>query len=532
MEAQVRRMRWTGYAMVALVLAMVGCGPAAPIRESAGAPTRVADDNASIVVAQAADADSLHPILISSTQSSNITRQILQGLYETDPVTGTFTPLLAESYSNPDPKTWEFKLRQGVKFHDGTPLTIDDVVYSYTLAITDPKSRMSTTKANVESAVAVDSSTVRIKTKSVYPAFLDNLASAVRIIPAGYAAQVGVDGFNKAPIGTGPYRFVEWKKDDHLTLQRFDEYWGPRPSVREIVWRPIPDAATRIASLETGQVDVIVNVPPTEAERLGSRDDLRVSKVSSMRTIYVGMNTGTGKATDVNEPLKNEKVRQAVQRAIDYQAIIRDVLRGDGMPVASTLVPQNFGFDPSLEPAPYDPVAARRLLAEAGYPDGVTLDFDVPSGRYLMDREVGEAVAVQLARAGIKTNLMVQEWGAFYEKYLGGKIKGLWLMGVGKDTTPDAHFFTYYHSKGRALYFRDAEVDGLIDTALGTLDDGARLEAFRQLQKVLLNKAHWAYLYQQTDIYGVRDRVNLQTTSNEWLYVERATVYAPTVALN
>ena len=483
-----------------------------------------ADTEARVVVSQATDADTLHPILISSTNSEMIARLMLEGLYETDPKTGKPIPLVAESYTNPDPKTWEFKLRKGVKFHNGEPVTAQDVAYSYEVAVEDPKTRLSTVKGNVEGSEIVDDSTIRIKTKVIYPAFLDNLAQDVRIIPANYTKQVGTDGFNLKPIGTGPYKFVEWIKDDHLTMVRNDDYWGEKPSIKEIVWKPIPDAATRVAALETGQSDLIVHLPPTEAQRLEGHRELTVSKVPSMRTIYIGMNTGTGKAQTVDEPLKDVKVRQAVQRAIDYDAIIRDVLKGDGLRVASTLVPSNWGFDKDLKPVEYNPEEAKKLLAEAGYPNGLTLDFDVPSGRYLLDREVGEAVAGQLAKVGIKTNLQIQEWGAFYDKYLGLKDKGLFLLGVGKDIYPDGHFFTYYHSKGRGFYFQDPEVDGLIDKSLSTLDENTRLDAFKQLQKMLLDKAHWAYLYQQMDIYGARNRLQFEPTADEWMHLEKSQV--------
>jgi peptide/nickel transport system substrate-binding protein len=497
--------------------------PAAKPAESKPA-AGTADTEAKIVASQATDADTLHPILISSTNSEMIARLIMEGLYETDPTTTKPVPLIAESFSNPDPKTWEFKLRKGVKFHNGEPVTVQDVAYSYEVAVADPKTRLTVAKANIEGTEIVDDSTIRVKTKTIYPAFLDNLASDVRIIPANYAKQVGTDGFNLKPIGSGPYKFVEWVKDDHLTLVRNDDYWGEKPKIKEIVWKPIPDAATRVAALETGQSDVIVHLPPTEAQRLEGHKELTVTKVPSMRTIYIGMNTGTGKAEAVDEPLKNVKVRHAIQRAIDYDAIIRDVLKGDGIRVASTLVSANWAFDKDLKPVEYNPEEAKRLLAEAGYPDGITVDFDVPSGRYLLDREVGEAVAGQLAKVGIKTNLMIQEWGAFYDKYLGLKDKGIYLLGVGKNIYADDHFFTYYHSKGRGFYFSDQEVDGLIDKALSTLDENVRMDAFKQLQRVLIDKAHWAYLYQQMDIYGVRNRLQFEPTPDEWMHLEKSQV--------
>jgi peptide/nickel transport system substrate-binding protein len=248
-----------------------------------------------------------------------------------------------------------------------------------------------------------------------------------------------------------------------------------------------------------------------------------VKKVPSMRTIYIGMNTGTGKAQEVDEPLRDLRVRRAIQHAIDYEAVIRDILKGDGIRVASTLVPENVGFDPDLKPVEYDPERAKQLLAEAGYPDGITLDSDVPPGRYLLDREVGEAVAGHLAKVGIRTNLMVQEWGAFYDKYLGPRIKGLYLLGVGKAFEPDDHFFTYYHSRGRGYYLRDPEVDAVIDR-MATLEQNARLEAIKDAQRIVLEKAHWAYLYQQMDIYGIRNRVQFEPSSDELMWLERAHV--------
>ena len=504
--------------------------PAAEPAEAtpAGPPASAApavDTEARVVASQAADADTLHPILISTTNSEMIARLMMEGLYETDPKTGQPTPLVAESYTNPDPKTWEFKLRKGLTFHNGEPVTVQDVAYSYEVAVTDPKSRLSVAKANVEGTEIVDDSTIRVKTRTIYPAFLDSFAQDVRIIPADYARQLGTDGFNLKPIGTGPYKFVEWVKDDHLTLVRNDEYWGAKPTIKEIVWKPIPDAATRVAALETGQSDLIVHLPPTEAQRLAGHKDLQVKKVPSMRTIYLGMNTGTGKAEVFDEPLKHLKVRQAIQRAIDYDAIIRDVLKGDGIRVASTLVSANWGFDRDLKPVEYNPEEAKRLLAEAGYPNGITVDLDVPHGRYLLDKEVGEAVAGQLAKVGIKTNLLIQEYGAFLEKNQGLRTKGLFLLGFANDIYPDSHFYSHYHSKARGTYFRDQEVDAMIDRALSTLDEGIRLDAFKQLQRVLIeDKSHRAFLYQQVDIYGIRNRLRFEPTANEWMHLEKSHV--------
>src|SRR5207249_1343556 len=159
---------------------------------------------------------------------------------------------------------------------------------------------------------------------------------------------------------------------------------GEPPAIRELVFKPIPDASTRVAALETGQSDLVTALPPLDAQRLGSSRDLAIKRVLSMRTIYIGMNTGSGKAQTVDAPLQDLRVRRAIQHAIDYDAIVRDILKGEGKRVAGTLVPENVGFDASQKPIEYDPERAKRLLAEAGYPGGITVDFDVPHGRYLL----------------------------------------------------------------------------------------------------------------------------------------------------
>jgi peptide/nickel transport system substrate-binding protein len=496
--------------------------PAAGSDRAPDASAAQVDRDARIVVSQAADADTLHPILISSTQSEAISRLIHEGLTATDPFSRQPIPQLAVSWSNPDDLTWELKLRQGVRFHNGEPFTAQDVAYTFQAATSDPKSRLSVPKSQIAGVEVVDDYTVRLRTKTVLPAFLDNMAN-VRIVPASVGRAQGTDALNQSPIGTGPYRFREWVKDDHLTLERFADYWGEPPAIREIAFKPIPDAATRVAALETGQSDLVTALPPLDAQRLAGSRDLAIKRVPSMRTIYIGMNTGTGKAEAVDAPLRDLRVRRAVQHAIDYDAIIRDILKGEGKRVAGTLVPENAGFDPNLKGIEYDPERAKQLLAEAGYPDGITVDFDVPHGRYLLDREVGEAVAGQLAQVGIRTNLLVQEWGAYYDKYLGLRAKGLFLLGVGKEFEPDRHLITYYHSAGRGFYFRDADVDAAIDR-LATLDVAARLQAIADAQRVILEKAHWAYLYQQLDIYGVRNRLRFEPSADEFPWLDRAQV--------
>lgn len=539
-------------AVLSMLLAAVGC------------KKEVAEEAVGeVTVSQATDADILEPLMISVTAAGNVEQQMCQPLIASNPFTADPVPVLATEWERVDDYTWRFKIREGVKFHNGNVMTTEDVAYSYNRVLTEEKNRMYTAKRIMEEdpdtgrgggATVIDDEWVEVKTNQIYPSFLDGVVSGIKIVNKAHIDEVGFDAHNLAPVCTGPYKFVEWVKDDHITMEAFEDYWGEKPKVKTVIWKPIPDGSTRVAALEAGDTDIIINVPPLEADRFEADQDdgIYMANVFSRRSLYVGINTFL-------EPFHDVRVRQAVGYAIDKETIISQVLNGHGNLMGSPLVPENYGYDPSVTPWPYDVEKAKELLREAGWyddngdgvaechgcegPEGyykegddLVIDFDVPHGRYNMDREVGEAIAGMLPAAGFKVNLKIAEWAAFYQIYLaaspdpdtgipGGKTRdkgcnGLFWLGTGKDATPDGYFITYWHSKGRHFYFEDDEIDSLIDQASSTYDDAERKRLFSELQHKTKESAHMIFVYQQQDLYGVREGVKFTASPDEgiWLH--------------
>lgn len=505
----------------AIVAIVVGCGVAPPVAAPAPTATLAPPRPTTLTVATVADPEALDPILVASTNSSLVARLIFDPLVDTNPVTGATEARLASSWRLEEPNSWLFTVRADARFHNGDPVTVDDVVFSYNRAVNDPRSRLATSKAIIQRAVALDDRTVRIVTKQPYPTFLDQLGR-MGITPRAAVETLGGEAFNQAPVGAGPFRLVEWRRDDRLVLQRFADYWRSPPKLDQVTFRPIPSVSTRLAELETGRVDLAIQLPGVEVERLRQAGFVRQS-VSTRRTMVVGFNAGSGSAGEIAEgPMRDPRVRAAIAHAIEAPALVNELLEGGGELVAGTLSPQNFGFDLTLERRPFDPARARALLAEAGYPDGFDIDFDVPSGRYFRDREVGEAIAGQLARVGVRARLLIQEWGAFSAKYSGQKFRGLWLLGMGKEYQADAHLLTYYASRGRGWYFRDAEVDRLIDRVTTTFDPTLRQIAYGELERRLQTTLPAVFLYTQIEHYAHKAGLDWRATADDYLWLDDA----------
>ncbi len=323
---------------------------------------------------------------------------------------GKLGPGLATSWKTVDPKTWELDLRKGVKFHNGETFDAKAVKFFYD-TMNDPK-LISPTKTNhtwVESVEIIDDYKVRLHSRRLYPAAAGQMAIA-HMIPPDYVKQVGYDGFRQKPIGTGPYKFVEHVKDDHVTFAANDQYWGGVPQIRTIIYRPIKEDAARAAALMAGEIDLALDLPPELVPVVQQRKDLKVKQVLSTRTFIMNFSK-----MDPKYPTNKREVREAIDYAIDRDALNKAILSGTGAP-AAWLNPAMFGANNAIKPRPFDPKKAKELLAQAGYPNGFDIDFDIPQGRYLKDKEMGEAIAGQLAAVGIRAKTQVMEWGLFTKR--------------------------------------------------------------------------------------------------------------------
>jgi peptide/nickel transport system substrate-binding protein len=406
-------------------------------------------------------------------------------------------PALSAAWENVDELTWEFEIREGVTFHDGSELTAHDVAFSYEHVLDpDVGSRSYSWIAMIERVEAIDDMIVRMTTSEPYPPLLTTV-NRIFIVPEARYQEAGPEGFAVDPIGTGPYQFVEWVRDDHFLLESFEDYWRGAPRIKQVQFRPIPEASTRVSALRAGEIDLGTLIPVTDAPTIDQDPNTEIRAVRSLRTIFVGMNTW-------NEPLDDPLVRQALNYGVDVDAIIEHLLNGHGYPLASVSGPSEFGHNPNLEPYPHDPDRARQLLAEAGYPDGFDITLDTPSGQYLQDVEVSQAIAGQLAEIGVNVEVHAAEFNNYWDRWLAQEIRGLYFLGWGGATMDaDGVMGGHFDSERRGLYYNSPESDEMIHAAMQEFDVERREDIYHELMTFLHEQAPWIFLYSQEDIYGV-----------------------------
>ncbi len=488
-------------------LALAGMGPllAACGRESGG--TAVAFNRDRVVIAQGSDATTMDV----NFQSDSVTSSILYNMFDTLLARGPdmkSRPGLALSATNLDEKTWELKLRPNVRFHNGEEFTADAVAFSVERAGDRQRSRQFSRFSAFAAVTPVDPLTVRVTTKFPYaplPAILLDAA----IVPPKYAREKGDAGFMERPVGSGAYKFVEWKRDERVVLEAFDGFWGSKARFKRVEFRPIKEDSSRLAALKTGAIDAMTNVPPDQVDSLNRNATYEVRTVPSVRVVYMGIQT-------FKPPFDNVQLRRALNYAVDVDAIIKDLLLGHAFRAPAPITKQYIGFDASIKPYPYDPGKAKQLLTEAGYPNGIDTVLNTPAGRFIKDKEVAEALAGQLAKVGIRARVIPDDFSVFLGKYDKRRFDGLYMQSWGNSSF-DAEYtlFPLFSSKGRGYYYKNAEVDRAVDQGRSVFDPKKRQDAYSDALRTIREDAPWVFLYQQQDLYGVHRGIAWQPRSDE-----------------
>ncbi|OFV83165.1 MAG: hypothetical protein A2W26_07690 [Acidobacteria bacterium RBG_16_64_8] len=419
---------------------------------------------------------------------------------------GRLLPELATEYRVLEDKlTWQFKLRQGVRFHNGEELTaesvkttLDDIITS-TIAVSNVKRRM----AQVERVDIVDRYTVNVKTKIPFVLLPKGLADAF-IYPARYYRETGPDAFSDKPSGTGQFRFVEWRKGISITLARNPAYWGPKATIDRVVFRPFPESAARIAALERGEIDIAANVPPDDAQRLRAKGfNIVFSPLGQAMLVQLVPVRGT--------PLEDRRVRQALNFAIDKNALVEAIMGGYTKVLRGQLVgPDGFGYNPLLVPYPYDPAKARALLAQAGYPNGFSIRMQCSQGRYVKQKEVCEAVVGQLAKVAVRVDLEMSEWGTFINRILTNAPDRapMWYLGLNYFPAMDAEFIIQHYITASPLrQFSHPRLDELYRLQAQEFDTARRLKLIQEFMDVVREEAPNVFLFQAPAIYALNKRV-------------------------
>lgn len=423
-------------------------------------------------------------------------------------------PNLATGYEQIDEVTYEIELRDDVTFHDGSPFTADDVVNSFDRIANDADlgSKQRPYVSNIKSVEAQDDHTVVFSLAEPDSSFIRALASVLFITPKSVIDEMGNADFASEPVGTGPFKFVEWVRGDHLTMEANCEYWQGAPTVSRVEWRFIPEPATAMASLQSGELDMAPFMNEDLATQLEDDPDYEVVDVPGNRYMFVSINTLEGPVSDV-------RVRRALNYAIDKERITEDLLGGAGIPVGQPATEGVFGFAPDVEPYPYDPARARQLLADAGYADGLNL---VLYNHKPAQELVWQAIGDQLESVGISVKLVTDE-NYFSGPFLEMKMppNGMLLQGCSNQLL-DADYCLglAYDSARRGLYFNTPATDDLIHQARSAVGDEDRMAIYAKLMRALHDEAPVIFLYSNIDLYAMTSGVEFTPRSDQkiWLW--------------
>ncbi|MCC6180087.1 MAG: hypothetical protein IT305_32635 [Chloroflexi bacterium] len=453
-----------------------------------------------ITIAQGIDPRSLWASSSTAQQEINVSEQVNEKLIEFNPDTNDFEPRLSTEWKQVDDTTFQMKLRPNVTFTNGEPYNAEAAKFSIETMIKAPAYVAFT--GVIAGADIVDPLTINVKTKSPTLLHLPALAMGSFQYPPKYFQDAGgPDGFAKKPIGTGPYSFAEWVKDSHVTLEANPQYWNGAPSIKTAVFRNIPEGAAKLAALEAGEVDLIIDVPLDAIERIERNNSLQMFSRPSNRMFSLTMSTLT------DTPLKKAEVRRAMKYAVDVPALIRGLFKGrarqmDGQPLAKGF----FGYDPNRKPYAYDAEKAKQMLAEAGYPDGFEVTFKYTSGRYAQDKEAGQAIASQLQKVGIRTKQEVLESGAFLTQLSALQLNDMYFSG--SLPPPDAHFtFQTYQTGFRYAYYSNKELDALIEQGASTANRDERTKIYLKALDVYDQDPPGVPLFTPDDAYAGSKKV-------------------------
>ncbi len=516
-----RNIPWHALAAAFAAAAIGGCAPEKP---------------AEFRIGMGAEVTSMDPHFVNLFPNNNIAEHVFEKLITLDP-DSRLIPGLAESWQAVSPTTWEFKLRRGVKFHDGSEFTAADVAFSIERVGKIPNSPgpFTTYTKAIKAVQIVDPHTIRFVTAAPHPQ-LQNDINTIYIVSQRTATGAATEDFNsgKAMNGTGPFKFVSFKRGDRVELARNDAYWGPKPAWAKVTFRVIPSDPTRVAALLSGELDAIENIPTADFAKLRANPSFQTSTKTSHRIIFYHVDQfrdpspfvfdkASGKPLAKN-PLKDLRVRQAISKAIDREAIKSRVMEGLAVPSANLVPVPMFGSVPSLKPDAYDPDAAKALLAAAGYPDGFAMTIHGPNNRYVNDDQIMQTVAQMLTRVGIQTKVETMPMSAYLARARKLEFSFAmlgWGASTGEASSPlRAHLVSYLPEKGWGEFawgrYSNQKVNDLLDQALATIDDKAREKQIQDAVGIAMTELGIIPLHHQINTWATRKGIAYTPRTDEY----------------
>lgn len=459
-----------------------------------------------IVFARSGDSVGLDPARETDGESFYATAQIYDTLVEFVPGTTEIQPALAESWDvSDDGLTYTFNLREGVTFHDGTPFNAEAAKFSFERQMNEDHPYYEygpwqywgymDMGSIIDSINVVDEYTLEFQLQKREAAFLANLAMDFASIVSPAAVREYEDDFITNPVGTGPFKFVSWTKDDSIVLERYEEYWRRPAYADRLVLRVIPDATARYLALQNGEVDVIDFPSPEDLADMKADPDIKVLQQEGLNVGYLALNTD-------KEPFDDVRVRRALNYAVDKDAIIRAVYGEAGVPAKNPLPPTMWSYNDEIDPYPYDPERARELLAEAGYANGFETDiWAMPVARpYNPDgRTVAEIIQAQWAEVGVQAEIVSYDWGTYLNRVDAGDHETALLGWTGDNGDPDNFLWVLLSipaadAGGNIAFWRNEEFNALIKEAKETADQDRRTELYEQAQVIFHDQAPWVPL--------------------------------------
>jgi peptide/nickel transport system substrate-binding protein len=475
-----------------------------------------AQADSTVTISQGVDPVTMDPLKRTITPTQNASMNMFDTLLRHDRE-GKIVPWLATSWKHVAPTVWEFKLRKGVTFWNGDPLTSADVKFTVE-KIKDPAEGSEqgprvNTIARVETPDAYTVRYVTFKPTAIVPGY----PWTTSIVDAKYWKEHGNEYQAEHPMGSGAYVFQSWRKDEELDLNANPKWWHGKPPIDHAIFKPIPEAASRVAALRTGETDLITNVPPQYEAQISGGRNTKIESARSDRVLFIAFNTTKP------GPQQNKLLRRAFNYAVDVPALIRTVLGGHGYP-ASTPVPPNFtGFSAKIPFYHHDLAKAKQLLAKAGYPDGKGLELvlNAPVGRYNRDKELAEAIAGQLSETGAKVTTKIQEWTTYVNQTSQRALTPLYMLGWGDNSyDADNTLTSLFESNARISTYANPAYDTLVDAARYEVDSGKRQALYDKALAILHDDAPWIFLFQYDDLYGTSKRLQWRARADESLAVD------------
>jgi ABC-type transport system substrate-binding protein len=506
--------------LVLISLLLGACQPAAtpaapdepiapPVEEQppVDEPQQPAVTGQTLSIASGTDVENMNIKRVTSSPSFSVLEHIYETLFYMTP-DGELEPLLAESIDpGEQDNSFVIQLRQGIEFTDGTPFNAEAVKANLDWII-ENEPVFAFLIDQITEVVVVDEYTVQLNLATDFAPLAAHLSHGAIAMVSPQALAQGEEYLNTNAVGTGPYTLQSWQPDEAVTLVRNPNYWGDAPAIETLEFRVVKEDGARIVEIEAGTVDVAVRIPPAEADRLAANPNIEIIETPGLRTIYIFFNV-------TNEPFDDPRVRQAVNYAVDVESIVGDLFQGAARVSDAPVAPAVFGYT-QQQPYARDVERARQLLQEAGVAEGTTVTLYHPTGRYIQDALVADAVRSQLNEVGLNVQLQTLEWPQYVphvrreapENDIQFAMLGWGTVTMDADYGLFALFHSSEHPPGfNGSFYSNPEVDRLLDEARAVVDSDERRRLYDEAISIIWEDAPWLFLYSELQLTAVRTNV-------------------------